>query len=112
MEEKGCSSRAFLIAAGIMGFLLIVFGVVLLGLGITGYDYAIIGTVVSGLLLLITVGAYHLLHRKSILCVILALVTLFLVIAGIVALPSIIGYVLIGLGVASLVLTALCFANC
>lgn len=111
MTEERCCSRSLLIAAGVLGFLLVVFGIVLIGLGVPGFVYVKIGTIVAGVLLLLLVGAFKFLRSQRILCYALVLVTLFLIIAGIIALTNIIGYILIGLGVIALILAVLCLGK-
>ena len=61
-EVRRSCKRPVLIASGILGFLLIVFGVVLLGLGI-GVDFIIIGTIIAGVLLLLLLGVSHFLQQ-------------------------------------------------
>jgi len=108
MDEvrKSCR-RPVLIASGILGFLLIVFGVVLLGLGL-GPDFIIIGSIIAGVLLLLLLGVSQFLRNKRILCIALVLVALFLIIGGILALPGVIGLTSIGLGVVAAILAVLC----
>lgn len=109
-EVRRSCKRPVLIASGILGFLLIVFGVVLLGLGI-GVDFIIIGTIIAGVLLLLLLGVSHFLRNNRILCFALVLVALFLIIGGIIAPPGIIGLTSIGLGVVAAILAVLCL-NC
>ncbi|NLL66925.1 MAG: hypothetical protein GX236_04395 [Clostridiaceae bacterium] len=99
----------------------IVLGLILVGLGAfllaTGFaiDAITIGVIVAGILLLVIGCLGKCLKIPGLLCFLLTLITLFLIITGILAIllvgSLVIGLILIGLGVLTLLFTVICLIN-
>lgn len=102
----------------ILCFATTLLGLILVGLGVyllaTGFPLAfiVVGVIVAGILLLVIGCLGKCLRIPGLLCLLLTLITLFLIITGILAILFIgaidIGLTLIGLGVLSVLLTAIC----
>lgn len=110
MFKNDCR-KLFCIASNILGLVLIGLGVYLLATGF-GLDFITIGTIVAGIVLLLFSCLTKCVKIPCLFCLLLTLISLFLIIAGILAIlllvEIIIGLILIGLGVISAILTALC----
>ncbi len=95
----------------LLGLVLVGLGVFLLATGF-GITTITIGIIVAGILLLAIGCLRKCLDFPGLLCLLLALVTLFLIITGVLAIlfagEIIIGPILIGLGVLALLLTVIC----
>lgn len=101
--------KIFCFVAGLLGLILIGLGVFLLATSFT-LDFVTVGIIVAGILLLF-LGCTKCFKIPCILCILLALITLFLIIAGILAILAgqiVIGLILISLGVLTLLLTVVC----
>lgn len=101
----------FCLAAGILGIILIGLGVFLLADGF-GFEAVIIGTIVSGILLLVICGLCKNKKLSCIACLLLILITLFLIITGILTIifvfDLVVALLLIGLGIVTFVLVVIC----
>ncbi len=110
MLFKPCN-KFLCIASTLLGLILIGLGVFLLATGF-GLAFITIGTIIAGILLLV-LGCF--IKKPVALCFLLALVTLFLIIVGILAIlfagALIIGLILIGLGIIALLLAVVCICN-
>ncbi|MGI6086110.1 MAG: hypothetical protein ACOYIF_11875 [Acetivibrionales bacterium] len=103
----------------ILCFATTVIGLILVGLGVfllaTGFaiSFITIGVIVAGILLLVIGCLGKCLKIPGLLCLLLTLITLFLIIAGVLAISVslIIGLILIGLGVLTMLLTVICLIN-
>ncbi len=105
------SRRFFCLAVGLLGLILIGLGVNLLATFFP-LRFITIGTIVAGILLLILCCLVKCNKIPCVFCLLLTLVSLYLIISGILAIififSLIIGLILIGLGVLSVLLTAVC----
>lgn len=103
--------KLFCLATGLLGFILIGLGVFLLATGF-GFDAVTIGTILSGIVLLVVCGLTKCMKLHCLVCLLLLLIALFLIIIGILTifrvLDLIVALILIGLGVIALVLLVLC----
>lgn len=102
--------RILCIASGLLGLILVGLGVFLLAAGI-GSVGVTVGVFIAGLILLFLGCFGKCLSIKWLLCILLALIAVFLVIAGILTLltcPFAVGLILIGLGVLTAILAAVC----
>lgn len=110
MQTRNCN-KILCLASVILGLILIGLGVFLLTSGFP-IDAITIGVIVAGILLLV-LGCFGKCFKfLCIFCVLLTLVTLFLIISGILALLIgflVIGLILISLGILTLILAAICF---
>ena len=105
----------------ILCFATTVLGLILVGLGVyllaTGFplSFITIGVIVAGILLLVIGCLGKCLKIPGLLCLLLTLITLFLIITGVLAIVLIgslvIGLIVIGLGVLTLLLTVICLIN-
>lgn len=102
------------ISSIILGLILIGLGVFLLASGFA-IETITIGVIVGGILLLISGCIKKCTNIPGLLCILLTLVTLFLIISGILAIifvgALLEGLILIGLGVLAALLTAICLIN-
>lgn len=99
----------------------IVLGLVLIGLGAfllaTGFplSFITIGVIIGGILLLVIGCLGKCLRIPGLLCLLFALIALFLIIAGVLAIVLIfsivIALILIGIGVLTLLLAVICLIN-
>ena len=104
------SNKNFCFAAGLLGLILIGLGVFLLATSF-GLTFVTIGVIVAGILLLVLGCFGKCLKVSCLMCLLLTLITLFLIIAGILAILSgqvVIGLILIGLGVLTALLNVVC----
>jgi hypothetical protein len=103
--------KLFCLAAGILGVVLIGLGVFLLATGFS-FEPATIGTIISGIILLIVCGLTKCMKLHCLACLLLLLITLFLVITGILAIffsgSLVVAFILIGLGIIALFLGVIC----
>ena len=103
--------KLFCLAAGILGVVLIGLGVFLLA---TGFSFApaTIGTIISGIVLLVVCGLTKCMKLHCLACLLLLLITLFLVISGILSIFSpggfVVAFILIGLGIIAFFLDVIC----
>lgn len=103
--------RLFCLAAGVLGIVLIGLGLFLLT---TGFSLTLItvGTILAGIVLLVVCGLTKCMKLHCLACLIMLLVTLFLIISGILTIISteeiIIALVLISLGIIALILESVC----
>lgn len=108
---KNDTRKLFCFLASLLGVVLIGFGVFLLATGF-GIEFITIGVIVSGILLLIAGCLGKCVKAPCLVCLLLTLITLFLIISGILALlfggGLIVPLILIGLGILSLLLTVVC----
>lgn len=105
----------------ILCFATTVLGLILVGLGVfllaTAFPltFITIGVIVAGILLLVIGCLGKCLKIPGLLCLLLTLITLFLIITGVLAIVLIfslvVGLILIGLGVLTLLLTVICLIN-
>lgn len=103
------SRKLFCLLAGLLGLVLVGFGVFLLS--IFFFDFITIGTIVSGILLLVSCCITKCHKVPCIVCLILTIITLFLILSGVFSVfigALITGSILIGLGVLAALLTAIC----
>jgi membrane-bound ClpP family serine protease len=105
-----CTNKFLCISAALLALVLIGLGVFLLATGFA-LEFITIGLIIGGILLLILCCCFKCLDR-CVLCLFLALITLFLIISGILAIflagAFVIGLILIGLGVIALLITVIC----
>ncbi|NLB79747.1 MAG: hypothetical protein GX796_13170 [Clostridiaceae bacterium] len=109
----GCK-KILCIGTTILGLILIGLGVFLLATGFP-LSFITIGVIVAGILLLVIGRLGKCLKAPGLLCLLLTLITLFLIITGVLAIALLfaltIGLILIGLGVLTLLLTVICLIN-
>ena len=109
----GCR-KLLCVATTVLGLIFIGLGVFLLASSFP-LSFITIGVIVGGLLLLVIGCLGKCLRIPGLLCLLLTLITLFLIITGVLAIVLIssivIGLILIGLGVLTLLLTAICLIN-
>lgn len=112
LTTKG-DRKIFCLAAGILGIVLIGLGVFLFAASFG--TIITIGTIISGILLLVICSLTRCVRFHCLACLLLLLIGLFLVISGIVTLTGfgligfVTGLILIGLGIIALVLATICF---
>ncbi len=103
--------KLFCLAAGILGIVLIGLGVFLLATGFS-INAITIGTIVSGIVLLVVCGLSKCMRLHCLTCLLFLLITLFLIIAGILTIlftgSLIVALILIGLGIIALILDVVC----
>ncbi len=109
----GCR-KLLCVATTVLGLILIGLGVFLLASSFP-LSFITIGVIVGGLLLLVIGCLGKCLRIPGLLCLLLTLITLFLIITGVLAIvllfSIVIGLILIGLGVLTLLLTVICLIN-
>lgn len=102
--------KLFCLASGILGIVLVGLGVFLLAFGFS-FEAVTIGTIISGIVLLVVCGLTKCMKLHCLACLLL-LITLFLIIIGILAIfftgSFIVALILIGLGVIALILVVIC----
>ena len=109
MFKKDCR-KIICLASSILGLILVGLGVYLLVSGL-GFDIITIGTIVAGVVLLALSCVTKCIKVPCLFCLLLLLISTFLIIAGIITLllvDIVVGLIFIGLGVLSVVLTSLC----
>jgi len=102
--------RLFCLAVGILGIFLIGLGVFLLATWFC-FKAVTIGTIISGIILLVVCGLTKCVKLHCLACLLLLLITLFLVIFGILTIfrgSLVVALILIGLGIIALVLDVVC----
>lgn len=103
--------KLFCLAAGILGVVLIGLGVYLLATGFS-FTPVTIGTIISGIVLLVVCGLTKCMKLHCLACLLLLLITLFLVIVGFLSIffggGFIVAAILIGLGIIALILDVIC----
>jgi hypothetical protein len=103
----------FCLASGLLGLILIGFGVFLL---VTGFflDFITIGSILSGIILLLICVLIRKMKTLCLVCLLLTLITLFLIIGGVLVIilslltAFVTGLILIGLGILTLLLNVVC----
>ena len=108
MFKKDCR-KIICLASSILGLILVGLGVYLLVSGL-GFDIITIGTIVAGVVLLALSCVTKCIKVPCLFCLLLLLISTFLIIAGIITLllvDIVVGLIFIGLGVLSVVLTSL-----
>ncbi|NLO38490.1 MAG: hypothetical protein GX115_03320 [Ruminiclostridium sp.] len=102
--------RLFCLAVGILGIFLIGLGVFLLATWFC-FKAVTIGTIISGIILLVVCGLTKCVKLHCLACLLLLLITLFLVIIGILTIFTgsfVVALILIGLGIIALILDVVC----
>jgi hypothetical protein len=103
--------KLFCLAAGILGIALIGLGVFLLATGFS-FEAVTIGTIISGIVLLVVCGLTKCMKLHCLACLLLLLITLFLIITGILTIlftgNLVVALILIGLGIIALILDVIC----
>lgn len=101
----------FCLAAGVLGIVLVGLGVYLLATGFS-FEAVTIGTIISGIVLLAVCGLTKCMKLHCLACLLLLLITLFLLITGILTIfftgNLVIALILISLSVIALILEVLC----
>ncbi|MBP7175696.1 MAG: hypothetical protein KBA53_05685 [Thermoclostridium sp.] len=102
--------RLFCLAVGVLGIVLIGLGVFLLAKGFC-FEAVTIGTIISGIILLVICGLTKCRKLHCLACLLLLLITLFLIIIGILTIFSgslVLALILISLGIIALILDVVC----
>jgi len=103
--------RLFCLAAGVLGIILIGLGVYLLATGFS-FEAVTIGTIVSGIVLLVVCGLTKCMRLHCLACLLLLAITLFLIITGILTIlftgNIVVALILISLGIIALLLDVIC----
>ncbi len=107
------SRTVFCFAAGLLGIALIALGIFLLFFPFC-FSFVAIGTIIAGVLLLLVCCLSKCKKNLCWLCLLITLITLFLIISGILTLVLeglVVGLILIGLGILALLLNVVCLIS-